>query len=73
MSFAFGPRYIPLRTSNKINGLKNVILATQWLQPPGGLPIAAEGGKLAIQAIDKLEKQRLRKAARHKELVNVNS
>lgn len=73
MSFAFGPRYIPLRASNRINGLRNVILATQWQQVPGGLPIAATGGKLAIEAIDKLEKQGARKRGKQKDLVNINS
>lgn len=42
--------------SNKIKGLKNVFLATQWLLSPGGLPTAALEGKFAAQYILKSEK-----------------
>ena len=55
MSFALPSRMIPKKLSPKIKGLSNVLLATQWLQAPGGLPIAAECGKIAIEAIEKLE------------------
>lgn len=51
MSFAFGGGVLPLAVSNRVRGLDNVILATQWLQPPGGLPIAAQSGKRAIETI----------------------
>lgn len=34
-----------------VRGLKNVVLAGQWLSPPGGLPGAAAAGKYAIQRI----------------------
>lgn len=40
-----------------VQGLDNVILANQWLSPPGGLPGAAIQGKYAIQRILKKEKQ----------------
>ncbi|MBE6674129.1 MAG: NAD(P)/FAD-dependent oxidoreductase [Ruminococcaceae bacterium] len=73
MSFAFGPRYLPLRASNRISGLNNVILATQWQQVPGGLPIAASGGKLAIETVNKLEKQRKRKRTKNTDLVGINN
>ena len=53
MSFMLPPRYLPLRKSGKIKGLSNVIMATQWQQPPGGLPIAAETGKYAIKRIQR--------------------
>ena len=53
MSFALPPMYLPLRKSGKVKGLDNVVLATQWQQPPGGLPIAAETGKYAIKRICK--------------------
>lgn len=56
MGFALPSKKFPSRIENTVEGLSNVILATQWLQPPGGLPIAAEGGKIAIQTIDELEK-----------------
>lgn len=38
-----------------IKGLDNVILAGQWISPPGGLPGAAITGKFAVQRICKLE------------------
>lgn len=55
MSFILPPSTAPLRLSNRVKGLKNVVLATQWLQSPGGLPIAAEAGLYAIKAIAKRE------------------
>lgn len=58
MSFALPSKTIPHRLSNKIDGVKNVILATQWLQMPGGLPIAARVGKSAIDTIREIEKSK---------------
>ena len=37
--------------SARINGLENVILAGQWINPPGGLPGAAISGKFAVSRI----------------------
>ncbi|MBR5880538.1 MAG: NAD(P)/FAD-dependent oxidoreductase [Clostridia bacterium] len=51
MSFVLPAGYVPFRKSGKIKGLSNVVMATQWQQPPGGLPIAAETGKYAIKRI----------------------
>ena len=48
---------MPTRKSNRIKELDNVILATQWIQAPGGLPIAAELGKLAAEEIAKIERR----------------
>lgn len=58
MSFALPKGRLPIRQSNRIKGLDNVILATQWQQMPGGLPIAADGGKKAVETINELEFQR---------------
>ena len=55
MSFALPKGRFPMRQSNRIEGLDNVILATQWQQMPGGLPIAAEGGKRAVDTVNELE------------------
>ena len=55
MSFALPKGRFPVRQSNRIEGLDNVILATQWQQMPGGLPIAAEGGKRAVETVNELE------------------
>ncbi len=59
MSFTLPSRAIPLRVSNRVDGIDNVILASQWQQIPGGLPIAAEGGKLAVETISAIEKKAL--------------
>ena len=58
MSFALPAGRLPRRISPRIKGLENVLLATQWLQAPGGLPIAATAGKEAIGAILKMERWR---------------
>ena len=55
MSFIMPSKLMPTRKSNRIKGLSNVILATQWQQCPGGLPIAASGGRAAIKTVDRLE------------------
>ena len=34
-----------------ITGVKNAVLAGQWLSPPGGLPGAAIQGKFSVQRI----------------------
>lgn len=39
-----------------VKGLNNVFIASQWLQSPGGLPVAAATGKFAVQRILKKEK-----------------
>jgi phytoene dehydrogenase-like protein len=57
MSFAMKAKFTPTRLRNRLRGAKNVILATQWLQAPGGLPIAAKGGMLAIKEIMRKEKR----------------
>lgn len=57
MAFALPPKTLPKKLDNRIKGLDNVILATQWLQTPGGLPIAASSGKRAIQTICELEQK----------------
>ena len=57
MGFAFGGGVLPLAVSNRVRALENVLLATQWLQAPGGLPIAAKSGKEAIAAIRKREER----------------
>jgi len=56
MSFILPPGSAPLCITGKIDGLKNVVLGTQWQKNPGGLPIAADTGKRAIKLINKMEK-----------------
>ncbi len=61
MSFSLPSKCLPTRISNKIDGIENIILASQWQHLPGGLPIAAEGGRIAIQTIARLEKKHVSK------------
>ena len=61
MSFAFSGGYIPKRIDNRVKGFDNVILATQWLRLPGGLPNAAQSGREAVETVLRLEKQRSRR------------
>lgn len=57
MSFALPEKYLPLEMSNTVRGFDNVMLAGQWLQPPGGLPIAALSGKHAVERIIGIRKK----------------
>lgn len=41
-----------------IKGLKNIVLSGQWLQPPGGLPVALITGKDTIMRLCKKEKNK---------------
>ena len=43
--------------SQKIKGVKNGLIASQWLKSPGGLPIACEQGYTAILNLNKLSKK----------------
>lgn len=58
MGFSFTKEAKKTSVSGKIQGLPNVMLATQWLMVPGGLPSAAISGKVAIQKICKIEKKK---------------
>ena len=42
-----------LQLTGRIKGLKNMVLSGQWLQPPGGLPIAVITGKDTIMRLCK--------------------
>lgn len=55
MSFMMTPKSKNMMHSGKIKGLKNCYLSGQWLQPPGGLPVAATTGKFTVQRICKKE------------------
>ena len=68
MSFAFGAKVLPLRLSGSIHGLRNVTMANQWLQAPGGLPIAAESGKTAIEKITAKYRKALHREQKEAEL-----
>lgn len=61
MSFGFSGGFLPRRLPFYVKGLKNVLLATQWLQSPGGLPTAAGVGKEAALLICKKERALLKR------------
>lgn len=54
MSFAIPAKFLPIPLDNTVSGIDNLLLATQWQQSPGGLPIAAEQGKHAIEKINEM-------------------
>lgn len=51
MSFSLTPYNKKVTHDGRLRGLRNVYLAGQWLQAPGGLPNAAVTGKFAIQRL----------------------
>ena len=58
MSFIMPPETLPRQIDCKVSGLDNLFLATQWQRSPGGLPIAAECGRMAVKEICAVEKRR---------------
>lgn len=57
MPFSLTTKSVMLMHKGTISGLKNLYLAGQWTQMPGGLPIAVMSGKFALQRILKKEKK----------------
>ena len=55
MSFIITKHAKDQRIAGKIKGLDNVMIASQWLMGPGGLPTAAAMGKFSAQRIMKKE------------------
>ena len=55
MSFYFTPTQAMYAHNGRLKGLDNFYLSGQWMQGPGGLPIAMTQGKFAIQRICKRE------------------
>lgn len=53
MSFIFKKGAKPFKVKGTVKRVKNLFLAGQWLQAPGGLPVAVATGKFAIQRIVK--------------------
>jgi phytoene dehydrogenase-like protein len=56
MSFILTPFAKKKTHKGTLRKIKNVFLAGQWLQPPGGLPNAGATGRFVIQRICKKEK-----------------
>lgn len=57
MSFVTTPAGKQIKSKGRLKGLKNLYLAGQWVNSPGGLPVAVASGKFAIQRILKSEKR----------------
>jgi phytoene dehydrogenase-like protein len=55
MSFILTPFAKKKTHKGRLRKIKNVYLAGQWLQPPGGLPNAGATGRFVIQRICKQE------------------
>ncbi len=51
MTYPFAPKVKRVMREQTINGLKGLILANQWLQFPGGTPVALTSGKFAAQLV----------------------
>ncbi len=52
MNFVYTPGMVNWQSlSGLMTGLDNVVLGSQWLQMPGGLPCAASCGRFAVQRI----------------------
>ena len=56
MSFVTTPKGKQIKMKGKLKGIKNLYVAGQWTNSPGGLPVAVASGKFAIQRI--LKKKR---------------
>ena len=51
MAYYFTPKKMPIMNSGKLKGLKNFYLSGQYVNTPGGLPMALSAGKYAINWI----------------------
>ena len=56
MSFVTTPNGKQIKMKGTIKGIKNIYVAGQWTNSPGGLPVAVTSGKFAIQRILKKQK-----------------
>lgn len=56
MSFILPKGKFPFPVKSTVRGWSNLFLATQWQQPPGGLPTAAALGKRAARLVTQREK-----------------
>lgn len=61
MSFLFNDTKGVMLSKGKVVGLHNFLLSGQYMQTPGGLPLALASGRFSIQWIMKREKSKFRK------------
>lgn len=57
MSFVTTPRGKQIKMKGTVKGIKNMYIAGQWTNSPGGLPVAVASGKFTIQRILKKQKR----------------
>lgn len=57
MSFVTTPNGKQIKMKGTIKGIKNIYVAGQWTNSPGGLPVAVASGKFAVQRILKKQKR----------------
>ena len=57
MSFVTTPYGKQIKMKGQLKGIKNIYLAGQWTNSPGGLPVAVASGKFAIQRLLKKQKR----------------
>ena len=57
MSFVTTPSGKQIKMKGQIKGIKNLYLAGQWTNSPGGLPVAVASGKFAVQRLLKNQKR----------------
>lgn len=58
MSFLFNKRKGVIMSNGKLKGLKNFLLSGQYVQTPGGMPLALASGKYSATYIKKMAKVR---------------
>lgn len=59
MSFVTKKGEKPFRIKGIIKGIDNLYIASQWINAPGGLPVAVTSGKFAVQRILKKEHRKI--------------
>ena len=59
MSFVTTPYGKQIKMKGQLKGIKNIYLAGQWTNSPGGLPVAVASGKFAIQRLLKKQKRNI--------------
>lgn len=57
MSFVTTPAGKQIKMKGQLKGIRNLYVAGQWTNSPGGLPVAVASGKFAIQRILKKQKR----------------
>lgn len=58
MSFLFNPRRGVIASKGRVSGIKNFLLSGQYVQTPGGLPLALASGKYSISWIKHFDRKK---------------